>query len=190
MLEPQTATEAQTQLLQRVAARDLQALALFYDQTAGPLFSLAARILADAGEAEEVVQDVFLQIWEKAPTFDPMLGSGFHWALSITRHRAIDRLRSRQRRVRLAEALQNEAAEPSAAAPGPNGPDADEIAATNAALNSLPPDQREAIELAFFGGKTHVEIAAALNTPLGTIKARIRRGLLGLRQILQKQHDH
>src|SRR5262245_1455016 len=90
------AQDAQNQLLQRIAARDLEALSEFYDQTAGPLFSVSVRILGDAGEAEEVIQDVFVQIWEKASVFDATLGSAFHWVLSITRHRSIDRLRSRR----------------------------------------------------------------------------------------------
>jgi RNA polymerase sigma-70 factor, ECF subfamily len=185
-MEP-AAEDIQTQLLGRIAQRDLQALSEFYDQTATPLFSVALRILGDAGEAEEVIQDVFVQIWDKAPTFDGLLGSAFHWVLSITRHRAIDRLRSRQRRARLVEELlETGAADPATGA----APDSDALAAEGAAsvrsvLASLPKDQREAIELAFFGGLTHPEIAEALHEPLGTIKARIRRGLLKLRECLQ-----
>src|ERR1043166_10144366 len=110
MFEKQTgeeAQDAQRQLLQRIAARDLEALSEFYDQTAGSLFSVAVRILGDTGEAEEVIQDVFVQIWEKAAVFDATLGSAFHWVVSIARHRSIDRLRSRQRRARLVEELKN-----------------------------------------------------------------------------------
>src|SRR6266702_101514 len=84
-----------------LAAQDRQALAEFYDQTAAVLFATAVRILGDAHEAEEVVQDVFVQIWNKAATFDVALGAPFHWTLSITRNRCIDRLRTRRRRSSL-----------------------------------------------------------------------------------------
>jgi len=186
MLE-QSTSEEQAQLVRRIAAGDLQAMSDFYDQTATPLFSVALRILGDSSEAEEVVQDAFVQIWEKAARFDPLLGAAFHWALSITRHRAIDRLRSRQRRARLADQLQESGAgEPApASAPDLYALDAEESAGVRAALGSLPADQRQAIEMAFLGGLTHPEIAEALGEPLGTVKARIRRGLLKLRESLQ-----
>ena len=183
----QAADDIQTELLRRVAAGDLQAMSDFYDQTATPLFSVALRILGDAGEAQEVIQDVFVQIWEKASTFDALLGSAFHWALSIARHRAIDRARSRERRARLVMQLQESGAAELAPATAPDADTAgaEDAAAVRAALTSLPPDQRQAIELAFFAGLTHPEIAEALRQPLGTIKARIRRGLLKMRESLQ-----
>jgi len=176
----------QAELLARVAKGDLQALSEFYDQTATPLFSVALRILGDAGEAEDVIQDVFVQIWEKAHTFKDTLGSAFHWALSITRHRAIDRLRGRQRRAKLIEELLNTTVSDGAtdAAPDSDALQAEGAAAVRSALKELPAEQRQAIELAFFGGLTHQEIAEALHEPLGTIKARIRRGLLYLRESL------
>ena len=183
MLQREEAADVQAQLLRGIADRDCDALAQFYDQTAGPLFSVAVRILGDTAEAEEVLQDVFVQIWEKAGSFDPILGSAFHWSLSILRHRSIDRLRSRQRRARLQEELEKiqglESSQEKTAL------DSEDIAAIRCALKELPAEQREAIEMAFFGGKTHVEIAEALNEPLGTIKARIRRGMLKLRDSLQ-----
>src|SRR5262245_66572015 len=110
MLERTTADESQAQLLRRIAAQDRQALAEFYDQTAGLLFSTAVRVLGDASEAEEVTQDVFLQIWSKAAKFDETLGVPTHWALSITRNRCIDRLRARQRRHRVLGAMVREPA--------------------------------------------------------------------------------
>jgi RNA polymerase sigma-70 factor (ECF subfamily) len=190
MLERETAEEtraAQARLLQRVASGDLQAVSELYDQIAGPLFSVAVRILRDAADAEEVVQDVFVQIWEKAATFEPDLGSAFHWTLSITRHRCIDRLRSRQRRARLAEEFQNDMlSQQSPLLENRPALDTDDTGAVRTALKDLPEDQRQAIELAFFGGKTHLEIAELLNQPLGTIKARIRRGMLKLRDSLQE----
>ncbi|PWU19153.1 MAG: hypothetical protein C5B50_07250 [Verrucomicrobia bacterium] len=187
MLEQPTADEIQNQLLARIAAGDLQALSGFYDQTATPLFSVALRILRDQSEAEEVIQDVFVQIWEKASTFDPVLGSAFHWALSIARHRAIDRVRSRERRSRLTDELQAAGAAEVAAASAPDRDalHSEEAGAVRSALQSLPAEQRQSIEMAFFGGLSHPEIAEALHEPLGTIKARIRRGLLKLREVLE-----
>ena len=187
MVDQQTAEESQAQLLLRIAAQDAQALAEFYDLTAKPLFSLAVRILGDVSEAEEVIQDVFVQIWKNAPSFDPLLGAAFYWALSITQNRSIDRLRTRQRRARLIENLENDAAAnvPASQVADQGALEADDSALVRTTLNSLPADQRRVIEMAFFGGLTHQEIAEALKEPLGTIKARIRRGLLKLRDCMR-----
>ena len=187
MVDQQTAEESQAQLLLRIAAQDAQALAEFYDLTAKPLFGLAVRILGDVSEAEEVIQDVFVQIWKNAPSFDPLLGPAFYWALSITRNRSIDRLRTRQRRARLIENLENDAAAnvPASQVADQGALEADDSALVRTTLNSLPADQRRVIEMAFFGGLTHQEIAEALKEPLGTIKARIRRGLLKLRDCMR-----
>jgi RNA polymerase sigma-70 factor (ECF subfamily) len=187
MLENKAIAESQADLLHRIAARDLSALEDFYDQTSKPLFSVALRILGDVAEAEEVIQDVFVQIWEKASTFDPTLGAPFHWALSIARHRSIDRLRARQRRARLVDDLQNTGAVEDATEPDPAPAVRSEDAANiRSALDLLPVEQRQAIEMAFFGGKTHQEIAEELGEPVGTIKARIRRGMLKMRESLQE----
>lgn len=184
MLDPNTGEESQVLLLRRIAAHDRQALAEFYDQIAGPLFSTATRILGDAHEAEEVVQDVFLQIWEKAATFDAVLGSPFHWAMRITRNRSIDRLRSRQRRTKLAAQFQ-ENFEITKDGPAAVELGEEAVVQIRSTVGNLPADQRRVIEMAFFGGLTHVEIAETLGEPLGTVKARIRRGMLKLRESLQ-----
>jgi RNA polymerase sigma-70 factor (ECF subfamily) len=184
MPDPNPAEEAQVQLLRRIAAQDRQALAEFYDQVAGPLFSTATRILGDAHEAEEVVQDVFVQIWEKAMTFDAALGAPFHWAMRITRNRSIDRLRARQRRTKLATQFQENFAITSEGATAAElGEEA--VGQIRSTVSSLPTEQRRVIEMAFFGGLTHSEIAETLDEPLGTVKARIRRGMLKLRESLQ-----
>jgi RNA polymerase sigma-70 factor (ECF subfamily) len=184
MSDSNPAEEAQAQLLRRIAAQDRQALAEFYDQVAGPFFSTAARILGDAHEAEEVVQDVFVQIWEKAPTFDAALGAPFHWAMRITRNRSIDRLRARQRRTKLATQFQeNFEITAEGAAAVELGEEA--VGQIRATVSSLPANQRRVIEMAFFGGLTHAEIAETLGEPLGTVKARIRRSMLKLRESLQ-----
>jgi RNA polymerase sigma-70 factor (ECF subfamily) len=177
----------QAQLLNRIAQRDHEALSEFYDATATPLFSVALRMVRDPGEAEEILQDVYVQIWEKAPSFDRRLGSAFSWALSITRHRAIDRLRAKQRKARLVEQLvqAGDAELPPTILPDAASLDAEQANQVRSALEKLPKDQQQAIELAFFAGLSHPEIAEALDEPLGTIKARIRRGLLKMRDCLE-----
>ena len=186
MQDQQPVEEAQAQLLRRIAAQDREALGEFYDQTAAPLFSTAFRILGDTHEAEEVVQDVFVQIWNRASTFDGALGTPFHWALGIVRNRSIDRLRARQRRSRLLqEMVEQTPAEADPPADNQFALNEEEVAQVRQALKDLPLEQRQAIEMAFFAGMTHGEIACHLDQPLGTIKARIRRGMLTLRESLQ-----
>ena len=187
MLDRATVGESQTRLLRRIAAQDRQALAELYDQMAAVLFSTSVRILGDAHEAQEVIQDVFMQIWNKAHTFDAGLGSPFHWALGITRNRSIDRLRSRQRRARLMDELESASADNPVAETGQAGAwlGEEEIAGIRSAVQELPREQRQAIEMAFFGGLSHSEIAETLSEPLGTVKARIRRGMSKLRDSLQ-----
>ncbi len=179
---------AEADILRRIAQREHAALGELYDRVAGILFSTALHILGDHREAEEVVQDVFLQVWNKAATFDGTLGSALNWTLGITRNRCIDYIRVRRRRTRLLDEVAVESAgdEPSvASASGHRALGAEELAAVRRAVESLPPDQHQAIAMAFFGGMTHQEIADELNEPLGTIKARIRRGMLKLRDGLQ-----
>jgi RNA polymerase sigma-70 factor (ECF subfamily) len=174
-------------LLAAMARGDKAALARLYDLLAKPLYSLAFRVLNDAGDAQDVVQDVFLQMWHKAANYDTGRGSVFAWAATLTRNRAIDRVRMRKRR---AELLAESAPDLQPAAVGNDTDSAgslwlrEKAGAVRTALAALAPDQQKAIELAFFGGLTQQEIAAKLNEPLGTIKARIRRGLLKLREIL------
>lgn len=186
MLDDLSIETQQAQLLRRVAAQDSSALAEFYDETAPGLFSFALRMLDDPNDAEEVIQDVFVQIWNKAPSFDPAVGVAFHWAMSIARNRCIDRLRSRQRRSRvIADSEITGETEPAEAAATGVPLVQDELEAVRTALGTLPLEQKQAIEMAFFNGLSHHEIAAALNEPLGTVKARIRRGMLKLRDGLE-----
>src|SRR5262245_43231774 len=145
MQDQQPVEEAQSQLLRRVAAQDRQALGEFYDQTAAPLFSTAFRILGDTHEAEEVVQDVFVQIWNRASTFDGALGTAFHWALGIARNRSIDRLRARQRRSRVLQEMVEQTATESD--PPPDNQFAlneEEVTQVRQALKGLPLEQRQA----------------------------------------------
>jgi RNA polymerase sigma-70 factor (ECF subfamily) len=177
----------QARLVAAMARGDKTALASLYDQLAGPLYSLAIRMLGDAGEAQDLVQDIFLQLWRTADTYETGRGSVFSWAATLIRNRAIDRIRMRQRR---GELLAQAAPDLQPAAPGGDTDSAgslwlrEKADAVRAALAELPGDQRQAIEFAYFSGLTQQEISARLNEPLGTIKARIRRGLLKLRDRL------
>jgi RNA polymerase sigma-70 factor (ECF subfamily) len=177
-------------LVAAMAAGDRSALARLYDLMAGPIYSLATRLLGDATEAQDVVQDIFLQVWRTAGSYDASRGTVFSWVATLTRNRAIDRLRMRRRR---SELLAGAAPELQPAATAGEADSAaslwvrEKATAVRAALTAIPPDQQQAIELAYFGGLTQQEIAARLNEPLGTIKARIRRGLLRLRDRLNSQ---
>ncbi len=177
-------------LLQRTAKGDRAAFAGLYDRFSRPLFATALRILGDSREAEDVVHDVFLTLWQRSMEFSEDRGSPFSWAVTMTRNRAIDRVRQRRRRAEIladtppADLGYGETAA-SAAADSAEALQARERAgAVRQALSTLPDDQQRAVELAFFGGLTQQEIAANLDQPLGTVKARIRRGLLKLRDVL------
>jgi RNA polymerase sigma-70 factor (ECF subfamily) len=144
-------------------------------------------MMNDAKEAEDVLQEGFTYIWRRAGSFDPSRSTAFAWAVMIVRNKAIDRLRVRQRGERLRERAEQsfvlERDETSAQEPTLR----ERSAIVRSALQQIPQEQREALELAFFGGLTHEEIADRLTTPLGTIKARIRRGLLKLRDYLHEE---
>jgi RNA polymerase sigma-70 factor (ECF subfamily) len=176
----------QARLVAAMARGDKAAMAALYDQLSGPLYSLACRMLGDAAEAQDLTQEIFLQLWRTAGTYEPGRGSVFSWAATLTRNRAIDRIRSRQRR---SEILSTAAPDLQPAPAGSADSAAtlwqrEQTAAVRVALAELPSDQQQAIELAFFGGLTQQEIAEQLKEPLGTIKARIRRGLLKLKDRL------
>ncbi len=174
-------------LMRQLQSGDENAFASFYRRFAPGLFSMIYQILQDQKESEDVLQEAFLQMWKKASTYDSARSGLFTWAVMIARNKAIDRLRSRQRRSRTVEAA---AAEMEVSLPK-EIPQADDLlgqgeerARVRSALMQLPGPQREAIHLAFFGGMTQVEISDKLKAPLGTVKARIRRGLLALRTVL------
>jgi RNA polymerase sigma-70 factor (ECF subfamily) len=176
------------QLLQRIAQRDRQAFSQLYDRYSGVLYSTTIRILNDPEEASDVLQETFLQIWEKAGSYDPKLGKPFNWALTLTRNKAIDRLRVLKRRYSFIEEVTQEFAEDRNARTAWNEEFVTSERATliRAAVETLPLEQRQAIEMAFLGGMTQNEIAESLKQPLGTVKARIRRGMLKLRDGLKE----
>ena len=189
MAETSTAQQMRDQeMIAQIGRRDQGAFGALYDRLSGPLYSLAFKMLGDASDAQDALQEVFVQIWSRASTYDPEKSSVFSWAVLLTRSRAIDRLRARDRRLRVVveSTAENKVAEATDASTVESAADTankkDEAAHVRSLLNNLPEDQRQAIELAFFGHHTHHEIAAQLGQPLGTVKARIRRGLLKLRE--------
>jgi len=180
----QSRSDPDRPLMARVEARDADALAELYDRHAGRLLALARRVLGDSGEAEEVLQEVFLFVWRSAASFDPARGSALTWLLIVTRSRAIDRLRTRRGGSRPEVRSLEDLAEPPASE--------DDVEANTtgrqwetlcrSAVRELPEDQRRALELAYFDGLTHQEIAERTATPLGTVKTRVRLGLMKLRE--------
>jgi RNA polymerase sigma-70 factor (ECF subfamily) len=167
------------------------ALAELYRRRGGPLLALLARMLGDAQEAEEALQDTFVQLWRRARNYDAAKSGPFAWMVMIARGLALDRLRRRSRQS-VAFHGYREAAE-ATAADSDNGFTRVTGAGTAGhlvrALGRLPAEQRQAIELAFWRGCTQEEIARATGEPLGTVKARIRRGMLALRQQLKDRHE-
>lgn len=185
-MKPTPPESDEVALLLAVARRDEAAFAALYDRMARPIFSLVLRIVRVRAEAEEVLQEAFWQIWESAPSYRSELGTPFCWMVTVARRKAIDRLRAnsrQQQRIEEAQGLRtdDEFAQPLAL----DLLASDERSATvREALARLGPDERRAIVLAFFDGMTHEEIATALRSPVGTIKARIRRGMLKLKPSL------
>jgi RNA polymerase sigma-70 factor (ECF subfamily) len=171
-------------LVRRIATGDQAAMADLYDQTSQMVYGLALRILGDAAAAEDVMVEVYAQLWRQAIGYDAQRGSPSAWLLTMTRSRAIDARRARGR-DRATEPLEA-AAEVSSDSPGP---EAVSVAAerhrfVQGALAQLSDELRQLIELAYFGGLSHSEIAARLNQPLGTVKTRIRSAMSQLRALL------
>jgi RNA polymerase sigma-70 factor (ECF subfamily) len=187
-LAQESDNEFDARLISRIAAGDDSAFDILYKRFSRSLYGMAYRMMNDAKEAEDVLQEGFTYIWRKAATFDPARSSPFAWAVMITRNKAIDRLRVRQRLDKLREKVISEESfyqdkdETSANEPALR----ERGALIRSALHQIPEEQRQALELSFFSGLTHEQIAERLDTPLGTIKARIRRGLLRLRDCLKE----
>jgi len=175
-------------LLQRAGRGDARAFDQLYDRMAPRLFGLLRQMLHDEREAEDVLQDGFVLLWERAATFDAERSKAFTWAVMLFRHKAIDRMRMLGRRNRLVDSAVLE--QITLGAPAHAGVD-EEVQANergvvvHEALNELPKEQRQLIEFAFLKGLTHHVIAESLGIPLGTVKTNIRRGLLRLRDLLK-----
>lgn len=174
-------------LFSRLSGGDAEAFAAFYDRYEGLWYSLALRILGDAAEAEDVLQEAAILIWERAPLYDPRQGRPASWAVTVVRNRAIDRLRASRRRGGLLEKVIEQTPDsPSMAVTEESRyGEGDAGQLVRRALGALSPEQRGAIEMAYFCGCSQSEIAARLGQPLGTVKARIRRGMLAMRDALE-----
>lgn len=172
-------------LLVRIARKDDVAMERFYDLTRRRVFGLALRMLGDRGLAEEAALDVYSQVWRSAESYDPGRGSVWCWLLLLTRTRSLDLIRSRNRRADLFDEL-DEGFDVAVNGPGPDEATeaTEEAQKVRAALDSLPPAQREALQVAYFRGLSYSETAVALGLPLGTLKTRIRTGLASLRTLL------
>jgi RNA polymerase sigma-70 factor (ECF subfamily) len=174
-------------LVRSVAAGDQRALHALYERAHRPVFTYAMRITANRETAEEVTLDVFHDVWRHASRYQEADGTVLGWIMIQARSRAIDRLRFDQRKKR----VQPETGDSLPAAGAANPDDLlafkQQSEAVRSALNALTPDERNAIEMAFFGELTYAEVAARLNEPLGTIKTRIRSGLHKLRQVLAEK---
>jgi RNA polymerase sigma-70 factor (ECF subfamily) len=170
----------------RLLQRDVRAFEEIYDRHSRAVYGLVLRILQQAGTAEEVVQDVFLQLWRNAARYDEDRGPFVPWLLTLARNRALDTLRLKSERQRRREDQTEEL--PSITATPAYEKDLDEkrrAERVRVLMASLAPQQKRAIELAYFEGLSHTEIAAALREPLGTVKSWIRNGLLRLKEGLQ-----
>ncbi len=180
-------------LLQRVAARDEGALASLYDRHSRLAYSVILRILHSTTEAEDVLQDTFVRLWARADSYDPTLGSPSAWLTRIARNRAIDRLRAQRVRKDISVDPVTGRGDGTAArreagtheTPELVLQDAAQADALRAAVANLPAPQRELIRAAFFEGCTHAELAARFGVPLGTVKTRIRAGLMAMRGRLE-----
>jgi RNA polymerase sigma-70 factor (ECF subfamily) len=187
---PELAGATDEELMALVLQRQEAALGAIYDRYIRLVYAVALRITGDRETAEEVMQDVFQNVWQAAGSFQPGVGSFVAWLLGIARHRAIDATRSKRERARAREQTIEDFR-----------PAGDELNlerevgqrllrdVVRSALEALPANQRQAIELAYYGGLTRVEIAERLNEPLGTVKTRLRLGLLKLRDLLRQEEE-
>jgi RNA polymerase sigma-70 factor (ECF subfamily) len=171
-------------LLRACGRGDQTAFARLYDATGSRVFGLAVRVVRDPAQAEEVAQEAFLEIWRTSGRFDPAKGSPLGWMLTITHRKAVDRVRSAEASTRRDTTYhqQNQPVDHDSTAEAATA--SLEARRIRGALSSLTPVQREALELAYFGGYTHTEVATMLDLPVGTAKTRIRDGLIRLRDTM------
>jgi RNA polymerase sigma-70 factor (ECF subfamily) len=182
-LQPEQAQVNDVDLLKAIAGRDETALAAIYDRYRVILFGLLIRILNSREEAEDVLQEVFLQVWRRAADFDENRGRPFTWLVTLARSRGIDRLRSLAARERVAIAGSREPSEEVSDAVA-DAFKSEQRQLVLTALEQLPDEQKRALVLAYFDGLTQSEIASKLGAPLGTVKTRMRAGLIKLRELL------
>lgn len=174
-------------LIRRIGMGDRESFSTFFHRYSGLIYSTAFRVLNNATDAEDVAQEVLFMIWEKSPMYDAARGKPITWIVTMTRNKAVDKLRSLQRRFRLQDEVEREAKSDDLVH---DMRPVDELDAmekgkiVRSAVMKLSKEQREVIEMAYFGGLTQQEIATRLEEPLGTVKARIRRGMLRLKKMV------
>jgi RNA polymerase sigma-70 factor, ECF subfamily len=175
-------------LLQRIAQKDSSSFQAFYRKYSGLVFTAIANVLNDHHDAEDVMQEVLVQIWNKAHLYEPRKGKPLTWITTMARNRAIDKIRSKQRRSRLNDDFESESRTEQPEFEESSS-DQCEVRERNrivrSAVSKLTDDQKEAIQLAYFSGLTQAEVAEKLNEPLGTVKARIRRGVTRLEALVK-----
>ena len=167
-------------LLERVRARDAQAMAELFDRYGSMVYSVALRVLRDTGHAEDVMQDVFINLWENPKSFVSARGSLGAWLLVVARNRSIDALRRRKPSDSVDEVVLP--AKTNLAAEAERNTIMEKV---RKVMNGLPPDQQKSLQMAFFEGLSHSEIAAKTGDPLGTVKTRIRTALISVRKAIQ-----
>jgi RNA polymerase sigma-70 factor, ECF subfamily len=186
--EAEASLKEDLMLLQRIAQKDSASFQALYRKYSGLIFTAISNVLNDHHDAEDVMQEVLVQLWNKAHLYEPRKGKPLTWITTMARNRAIDRIRSKQRRSRLNDDFESE-----------NKTDQFEFEDSSAdicevkersriirsAVSKLTPDQKEAVVLAYFSGLTQAEVAEKLNEPLGTVKARIRRGVNRLETLVR-----
>ena len=182
-MQPEPAQTSDVELLHAIARGDEGALARLYDAYRVILFGLLVRILNSREEAEDILQEVFLQVWRRAGDFDEKRGRPFTWLVTLTRSRAIDRLRLLAARRRLAAAAEQDQPEEASDAFS-DTVKSGQREIVRQALAELPEEQRQTLMLAYFEGLTQSEIASKLGAPLGTVKTRMRSGMIKLRALL------
>lgn len=187
-LEQERQIKEDIQLIQQIAERDSAAFQTFYRKYSGLIFAAISNVLNDHHDTEDVMQEVLVQLWNKAHLYEPRKGKPLTWLTTMARNRAIDRIRSKQRRSRLNDdfELENKKLQFEFQESGHEileEKERDSI--VQRAVSKLNDDQRQAIHLAYFSGLTQAEVAERLNEPLGTIKARIRRGVSRLEGLVK-----
>lgn len=178
------ASDVRSALLQRVALGDEAAFAQLYDETAAEVYGVARRVARDPAFAEDIAQETFVDVWRRAPGFEPTRGSATVWILTIAHRRAVDRVRREESARRRDEhvAVREPDVSDDVAGTLERRLDQERVAR---ALASLTPIQRQAVELAYYGGHTQQQIARLLDVPLGTVKTRIRDGMIRLRDAFE-----